>query len=480
MTDGRRALYRLATSRYISLSVQVATTIVIARLLTPSEIGVFSIGAAFVGLGHLLRDFGSGTFIIQEKELNLDKIRAAFSVTLLLGWSIAAALLVAAPFAADFYNQEGIQDVLSLLSVNFFLLPFGSIPLAYAQRELNFTPSSIATVGSTLVATAVSIYLAYTGHSYMSLAWGAVCGTITTVALVTLFRPKGLPFVLPGRYGIRRVLAFGSRISAITVLDKLSALTPELVLGKTQDLHAVGLFSRTQGTANIFNQFVMMIITPIVTPLFAERFRSGGAIRPIFLHGLFCVTGLAWAFSANLAVLAQPFVLALYGDQWESIVPLIQIWSVSLILGYMTSLVDQVLVGTGNINRLMRYAVFINTYQIFGFFVAGLFGIEAILVVIVFAPILRLLWLWRDIKHICGINGKDLVEVVKVSLIPAILSAAMAGLAVQLTARYFTTSSLILLATGATFSALVWLLLIWRRRHPLWEEGLEVLRRLPR
>lgn len=478
MAGGRQALYYIAFSRYASLLIQIATTVVIARLLSPSEIGIYSVGAAFVALGHLLRDFGSGTYLIQEKELTVDRIRAAFSVTLLLSWLVALITNLIGPIAAQFYDQIGLEDILTLLSLNFLLLPFGSITLAYAQRELNFLPSSVASISSAASSSAVSIYLAYAGHSYMSLVWGSISGTITTVVIASLLRPKSLPFIWPGIKGIRKVFTFGSRISLIWTLGKFASAVPELVLGKTQGFHEVGLFSRTQGTANLFSQVVMMVVNPIIAPLFAERIRSGGSIRPLYLHGLTCVTGLAWAFSINLAVLADPLVLVLYGDQWKSIVPLVQIWSLSLVLGYLTSLVDQVLIGTGNIDRLLRYSILINAYQIGGFAITGFISLEAVLIVVVFAPVLRFFWLWHDIKRICEINLSDLMHTARLSMTPAVSSGAIASLAVYLLNSISITHPLAQLLIGTFASGVTWLLLIWRSKHPLWGEARQAFHNL--
>jgi len=478
MASARTALYYLSASRYTSLVIQIVSTMIIARLLTPSEIGVFSVGAALVALGHLLRDFGSGSYIVQEKELTTDRIRAAFTVTLILGWTIAATLLIIAPAAAAFYEKPDIQGILSLLSINFFLLPFGSIPLAYAQRHLNFVPSAISNVGATLLSASVSVILAYQGFSYFSLALGSIAGSATTVLLVNLFRPKDLPHFLPGFRDLRRVISFGSKISSINILEKLSTLVPELVLGKSQGFHDVGLFSRTQGTALLFNRMVMMIINPLVAPLFAERSREGKDLRELYIYGMSCVTGLSWAFSFNLVVMAEPFVLTLYGGQWVDIVPLVQIASAAMIVQYLTTLVDHVLIGTGNVNRLLRFSVLLHTFHLVGFIVTGMISLYAVFIVIAISPVLRFFLLWGDVKRIVGLSFADLMGAIRLSLPPAVISAGVAGLMIMSLGMANIDNPILTLLLGSAASAGTWLLVARQMKHPLWDEGLRILAQL--
>ncbi len=119
MSSVRQAFALSFLTRYISLITQFLASVAIARLLTPEEVGVFSIAAALVFLAQTMRDFGTAQYIVQEKELTRDRIRAAFSVTLLLGWTIGVSLILVASAAGRFYEHEGVEHVILLVSVSF-------------------------------------------------------------------------------------------------------------------------------------------------------------------------------------------------------------------------------------------------------------------------------------------------------------------------------------------------------------------------
>ena len=88
MSKTRRAVYLSAVARYSDMIVQFVSVMVIARLLTPEEIGIFSISLAVIALAQTLREFGLGAYVVQERELDRP-IRSAFGVALVLAWAIA-------------------------------------------------------------------------------------------------------------------------------------------------------------------------------------------------------------------------------------------------------------------------------------------------------------------------------------------------------------------------------------------------------
>ncbi|MFY7940899.1 MAG: oligosaccharide flippase family protein, partial [Burkholderiaceae bacterium] len=88
--SARAALAWSFGERYASLVVTIASTMVLARLLTPKQVGIYSLCAALTAVAGILRDFGVSEYLIQEKNLTREKMQAAFGIALTVAWSIAA------------------------------------------------------------------------------------------------------------------------------------------------------------------------------------------------------------------------------------------------------------------------------------------------------------------------------------------------------------------------------------------------------
>ena len=181
--------------RYTSLLVNTVGAMVLARLLTPAEVGVYAVGAVLVGLAQVLRDFGVGTYVIQEKQLDQEKLRAALSTSMLVAWLLAALVLAASGPAARFYDEPRLRTVMQLLAINFVLIPFSAVALPYLRRQMRFKAIFAINASQCVAQVLCSIVMAALGFGYLSLAWGAVAGAAAALLASLCCRP---PHPRPG------------------------------------------------------------------------------------------------------------------------------------------------------------------------------------------------------------------------------------------------------------------------------------------
>ncbi len=469
MISARQAMALSFTSQYLVLLVNIGSTIVIARLLTPEEVGIYSIGAAFVALGQVLRDFGSGQYIIQEKSLTPDRIRAAFTVTLGFGWITALIVLLLAPIAARFYGQPGVEDVLHLLALNFALLPFGSITMAYLQRDMAFHKTVTISFTGTLLGAITAIGCAYNGLSYMSMAWGALAGTSGTVVMAALFRPKVLP-VLPGLRQLRHVLKFSGQMSASTILAQVGKSAPELIIGKLQGAAGVGLYSRGRGIIDLFQMLVLRGLNPVLMPLFARQDRAGKALGPPYLYGISCITALAWGFYAGLGALAPEFVVVVFGDHWAPAVPLVEIWCGAAVISLSVQTAGNVLIATGNISALLRRQVLMLPVGIILVLIGANISLEALAWLGLLSSSLWVALLLPKTMSVARFSLRDYLRAILPSAPPALATLATAYATKYWLKQVVGVGDVTVLAVATVVGALTWLLVLYAIRHPLTQE----------
>lgn len=349
----RRSLAFSFLEKYASTGLNLVSTLVLARLLTPEEIGIFSVGAAMVGMMHALRDFGVTNYLIQEREVDERKLRTAFTVTLALSWLFAVILFAASGWAAAFYEEPGIQQIVWVMAVNFALIPFGSPILALMRRELKFGRLAAIQLTSTVVNVGVSILLAALGFGFMSLAWASLAGVVTTSSLAFFSRPHAFLF-RPGLHEWRSVVAFGSYASANALIGDLRQTAPSLVMGRLLDFAAVGIYSRAIGLMAIFSHLIFAGLQPVLLPALSEKVRRGEDLRETYLRAMEYVTVLYWPFLAMLALMADPIVRLLLGDQWLEVIPLAQIFCGASALGFPSFITQPLLMAVGRIRDTLK------------------------------------------------------------------------------------------------------------------------------
>ncbi len=193
----RRAITFAFSDRLASGAVQFGMVVVLARLLTPHETGIYSVAAAAISLAHVLREFGIGRYIIQETDLTDTRLSTAALVGFAISLTIAAAIFFARGVFADYYRDPALAGILGILALNFLIIPFSAPTLALLSRDLRFDTLFRISLASSIVLAAVAITLAFAGYSYWALAWASVAGNVTTFLLCLPHTPRRI-WLQPG------------------------------------------------------------------------------------------------------------------------------------------------------------------------------------------------------------------------------------------------------------------------------------------
>lgn len=468
MSQLRSSLAYSALDGYVGIVLQIASTVVIARLITPEQTGVFAVSAVFAALASTFRDFGVAEYLIQEKQLNDDAIRAALAVNIAISWAMALAMWLGAPWAAQFYNAPGVADVMSVQALNFILIPFGAVTMAWFRRELNFRPVFISNLWGNLTSFAVGMFLALNGHGALSLAWASVASIAVTVAASAFFRPQGFPW-LPGLRGIGRVINFGKFASGVSIFGQLGKGAPEMIIGRAQDMASVGIFSRGGGLVEVFNRLVLRAVMLVALPYFSQSTRAEGSPRRAVLLTMTMLTGVGWPFLAFMGVAAYSVVSLMYGDQWLAAVPLAQILCAAAALDLAYFPAKEALLSMGLARQSNNLQMAVQAQRALGLLLVVPFGLQGAAWGLVAAAIGGAIQ-----SHLCLAKYTQLTaaEALKATAPSAkVALVAVAPLAAWVTYSPLNHSNYV--ATGLLGGAVclaIWLVAVKRMNHPLWPE----------
>ena len=135
MVNLRRSLVINFFSSSGAALLQFIVSVLLARMLSPSEIGVYSMTVVFVNLAHVFRDFGVSTYLQREPVLTPDKIRSATGVVFTTSWLIATTMFLASGWIGRWFNEPEIVPVMQVLAIGFLFIPFGTVTNALLTRE---------------------------------------------------------------------------------------------------------------------------------------------------------------------------------------------------------------------------------------------------------------------------------------------------------------------------------------------------------
>jgi len=383
--------------RHCNLLISFSSVMILARLLTPREIGVFAIVLGISSVAHMLRDFGVGQYIVQEKELTVGRIRSAFTLSLLVSWSLAALVYFSAYGVSLFYGEEGLFVAIKIISINFVMLPFGSVGLSLLKRKMKFNIIYWINVVPQVVQASLSIYLAYIGFSYLSLAYASVCATACTVILSIVLSPV--------HYGraiefseIRHVSSYSGSAMLSNLMAEVTLSAPDFIISRSIGFESAALYSRAKGVLSLFYVSVVEAVRIVALPELSERSRSGENLKESFLKSMSLITVLAWPFYGFIVFNAEVVIYLLFGDQWLEAAPVLSVLALSGFVGSMFALGDVFMISMGMQNYNLRLQTIIATVSVLWLFVGSNYGLVVLAYGFLMVTLLRVVVIYTVLR----------------------------------------------------------------------------------
>lgn len=399
----------------------------LARLLTPAEVGIFSVTMVLLSYLTSLRDLGAGQYLLQEKDLTYERIQATWTVQLGLGLLFAVVALLASHPISVFYDEPKIRNIMLVLSLNFAINPFGSLTYAWLMREMRFESLAIMRFSASLCGSCTSIALAWYGWGPISLAYGSVVSTVANAAVAVCFRPATFPW-LPGFREVRRVLSFGGKITAAGLVSAAATSAAELVLGKLQGMAAAGLFSRANGLATMFHRLILDATHAVALPLFAKESREKGGATQAFMRGTSYITAIGWSFFLGMFFLAQPVIRLLYGAQWDGSVEVARLLAIAMMLGVPASLCSVILTASGSVKVVLRVTLLNAAQYITAVVIGATNGLFALGIALIVASAVSMTTWLRFTRKQTGFTWAQLRGTLARSAVVALASAVCPAL----------------------------------------------------
>jgi O-antigen/teichoic acid export membrane protein len=460
----RRFLALSFVQRGFMFAVYMPATMILARLLTPAEIGVFSMTAAFTSIASAIREFGMSEYIMQERELDRSRVRAVYGVAIVMGLAMGSLVLLLGPVLAAAYGAVEIRQIAIVLALNFALLPFATPSMAMMCRELEFGKVWGVQLACAVTQFSVSIYLAWKGMGPISLAWGSVASSICTVVLANTVRSAEIR-LFPTLVGSRAMWAYGLKFALASSLDYATRNIHEFVLPRAFGFSALGLYNKAVGLLDLFNQNVKGAISFVLQPMFAQQARSGSAeVSARYGTALSNFTGVAWPFFAFVGVASPEIVLVLFGEQWLSAAPLLRLMCIAGVVQTGFAFACELLASTGQIGSRLRIVSVTGPAWVALCIFGSTVSIEAVALFTAGPAFLGLVLYSRKVRALIGFSLRDLFASTKKSaLVAGFVALALALF--EFTLQGTLQSNVFRLMGLSAVAAVAWLVAIVGVRH---------------
>lgn len=415
-----------------------AATILVARLLAPSDYGIVGIATLYLGLVQMVSEFGLGTAIVQDRRLPPSAIARLGGLSIAIGLALVALSVILAPSIAGYFDVDASARVIAVMSVSFLVTALQVVPMNLLARDLEFRALAAVDTSEAVSQAVVTLALAWAGASYWSLAIGGIAGK--SIATIVAWRLRPYRLEVPRRLReLAGTLTFGWRVVVSRVSWYVYSNADFAVIGKLLGSAALGAYTFGWTLASLPVDKITAVVSRVAMPVLSSVQHDARALSRYLLllsEGLVLVTLPA---GLGLALVAPDLIAVALGPKWEGAVVPLQLLAVHVPFRCLLSPFSQALLAMGETKQSVRVGL-VQVIVMPAAFVAagakwGVAGVAAAWLTahpIITVPMLLLFTLRR-----VQLRLRELVAV----LAPSIVSALVMAGAVALVNRALVDSS---------------------------------------
>lgn len=330
---------------FINRGIAIVSTLILARLLTPVDFGLYALGMSVYALIELLGAFGFGVVLIQNQDAGDEHYHTAWTLNFIFSILCAVALYLAAPLAADLLREDKLIAILRFTCLLFLVDALKNIGIINFQKEMVFDREFRLKICVKLAGFLVTIPIALITRSYWAMLCGLLASSMVLVIMSYLMHPFRPRFSLSKW---REMLGFSSWLQVNNLIGYVNRHAGRFVLARWSGVEAVGALQ----VARELGQLMLEIVRPInraAFPGYASLNKNPRAMGDLYcdVMGMLLVVGLP--MSAGTFLLAEFLVPLLLGEKWLSIVWLVQLFSMATLLQVLNASVNQLLVARGKV-----------------------------------------------------------------------------------------------------------------------------------
>ena len=296
----------------------LVSTIILARLLVPSDFGIVAMAMFVVGLLELLGDSGQELAIIRHPSPMRDDYDTAWTVSVLVGLLIGASIVALAPLARLYFHEPRVVPVIQFLSLRSIMAGFQNIGAVDFRRDLRFNRFFVYNVVPKLFSFVVTISLALAWRSYWALVAGILCSQLAMTVCSFVMHPYRPRLSL---VKISEVWSFSSWTLLRHVGTYLNSQIDQIVVGGIFGTSAMGRYAVAADVASSPSRELNEPMVAVLYPVMSKAHSDPETLRRLYLRSFAWSAMICISASVGVSMVAHDLVNLVLGKKWLDIEP---------------------------------------------------------------------------------------------------------------------------------------------------------------
>jgi len=396
------------TAQIARVFIKILSTMVLARLIAPSDYGLITMVVTFTGFLGLFSSLGLYHAAIQCDSISADQSSALFWITFLFGLILFAVCVALAPAIASFYGDPRLVSATIIIGTGFIFTGAGIQHGALISRQMRYGTVAIIELTSDLISTAVAIYIAWIGYGYSALAYMIVLQPLL-VTIGVWYSARWLPKIPRIDTHVTTMLRFGRAMTFTSAVIYFASNLQKILIGKFWGEEAIGLYGRGSYLISFPIDTLNNAIGEVAFNALSKVKRDRARLRRSFLQIYTCVVALTLPLTVACALFADDLIAVLLGPRWSEAVPIFRLLTPTVLVFAINNPIGWLLSALGMAERGLRIALASAPLVLIGVMIGLPYGPEGVAlsysVVMMLKAAPMATWALRD----TGIQFKDIM-----------------------------------------------------------------------
>jgi len=302
--------------------IGLVSTVILARLLTPEDFGLVAMATLLIGFIQGFSELGIQMYLIRKEVIADSDCNTAWTLQVGQYVLIFLFLIVFAPFAVRYFNEERLLDVIHIIAFSSLIMGFANIGLVLLRKELNFAKDFRFGIYHKLLAFFPTIILAAILRDYWALVYGQIISSIIFVVLSYIMHPFRPRFSIThaGEY-----IRFSLSLIPINIARFLREKSDVFVAGRFVSTSSLGGYHVASELASMVTKEIVGPVGRALFPTYAKLAGDKDKLCEAFLYVFTAITIVVVSFGLGLYIVAEDLIALLLGSQWMQITPLLKL-----------------------------------------------------------------------------------------------------------------------------------------------------------
>lgn len=414
-----------------SFFLNLISTAILARLLTPSDFGLVAMVTALTGLLAMFKDAGLSMATVQKDTVTHEQVSTLFWINVALSLLFMLIILALSPFVAGFYHEPKLQPITLAIAGMFVFDGLAVQHQALLYRQMRFGVLAKIQIMSMILALAAAIAAAVIGMGYWALILQLAVNQLVSAVLTWLYC-RWIPSLPRRGTGTRSMLKFGGYLTGFNFVNYFARNADNMLIGYAWGSNALGLYAKAYSLLLMPLSQINGPITATATPALSRLQDDPEQFRLFFVKTLRTITFVTFPLIAWMIVCRREIVLLFLGPQWEGAVPIFSVLAISAFFQPIGNITGVLYTSLGRTKRMFKWGLMGCSWLLLSFLVGLPFGAIGVAWAYSIAMILMMYPLMRYATAGTCIELQHFLAGIKHSLFATL---AMAGLGVPV--HYF-------------------------------------------